>query len=337
MKTHRSIKQQKKIKQQRERLDRLAKEARTKRHTKHEPEIHESLVREEDEEIKKQNWKCWEAKPTNGKVELTCALPMYRSKEIGWLALESLCRQEDIDFEWELSIIEEKEERMGEDAILEYQKRLEDVGCVRISYKLLDEWVPLCQKWCSIARESNAFGYLLVAADCYSHPKRLAQTSRLLQDYEWVQSKLGPFYNIENNSQSIYDRESGAAARHACSLNMATRTELMKKVPFGTRRRGVDAWIYHKISVYLDREPIVGYNESDDWKRGVDTNGFNNISQGRGERLKEKPISPFRLALEGEPSILEEVVPTDIYEKIISLKQDAIKRTGFIKNGAGGK
>jgi hypothetical protein len=329
MKTHRSIKQQKKIKQQRERKRFALERKRLER------EIPKSLTGDKAEVNKKQNWKSWEAKPTNGKVELTCALPMYRSKEIGWLALESLCRQEDIDFEWELSIIEEKEECMGEDAILEYKKRLEDVGCVRISYKLLDEWVPLCQKWRSIAQESKSFGYLLVAADCYSHPKRLAQTLRLLQDYEWVQTKLGAFYNIENDSQSIYDRDSGAAASHACSLNMATRTELMKKVPLGTRRRGVDAWIYHKISVYLDREPIVGYNESDDWKRGVDTNGFNNISQGRGQRLKEKPINPFRLALEGEPSILEEVVPTDIYEKIISLKQDATKRTGFIKNGTG--
>ena len=99
----------------------------------------------------------------------------------------------------------------------------------------------------------------------------------------------------------------------------------------------MDGWIYNKISAYLDREPIVGYNVSDDWKRGVDTNGFNNISESRGGMLKEEPTWPFRLALEGEPSTLEEVVPTDIYEKIISLKQDAIKRTGFIKNGAGGK
>lgn len=335
MKTHRSIKQQKKIKEQRKRLDRLAKEARIKRRKKHEREIPKSLVREEDEEIKKQNWKSWGTKPTKGKVELTCALPMYRSKEIGWLAIESLCRQEDIDFEWELSIIEEKEECMGEGAILEYKKRLEDAGCVRISYKMLDGWVPLCQKWCSIARESNSFGYLLVAADCYSHPKRLSQTNRLLQDYEWVQSKLGPFYNIENDYQYIYDRSLGRAAYHPCSLNMATRTELMKEVPFGIRRRSVDGWIYDKISLYLGREPLVGYNESDDWKRGVDTNGFNNISVGRGQKLIKKPEPPFRIPMEGEPSTLEDVVPVDICEKIISLKQDAVKRVGFIERGIG--
>tara|TARA_R110002020_G_scaffold52917_4_gene148427 strand:- start:4204 stop:5199 length:996 start_codon:yes stop_codon:yes gene_type:complete len=329
MKTHRSIKQQKKIKQQRERK-RLAQEKK-----KLEREIPKSLTGDKAEENKRHSWKSWKARSNNDKVELTCALPMYRAKDIGWLALESLCRQEDIDFKWELSIIEEEEECMGEDAILHYKKRLEEVGCVNISYKLLDEWVPLCQKWCSIAQESDSFGYLLVAADCYSHPKRLAQTSRLLQDYEWVQSKLGPFYNIENNSQSIYDRNLGRAAKHPCSLNMSTRTELMKEVPFGIRRRSVDGWIYDKISLYLGREPLVGYNESDDWKRGVDTNGFNNISVGRGQKLIKKPEPPFRDPMEGEPAILEEVVPLDIYERIISLKEDALKRIGFIEHGIG--
>lgn len=53
-------------------------------------------------------------------VALTCALPMYRAKDIGWLGLESLCRQEDIDFAWELIIMEEEQECFGKANVLAY-------------------------------------------------------------------------------------------------------------------------------------------------------------------------------------------------------------------------
>jgi len=49
-------------------------------------------------------------------IELTVGIPMFRSRHIGWLALESLCRQKDIDFKWELLIMEE-EESLGEEKV----------------------------------------------------------------------------------------------------------------------------------------------------------------------------------------------------------------------------
>jgi len=38
-------------------------------------------------------------------IELSVGLPFFRSKYIGWAALESLCLQENINFEWELIIM----------------------------------------------------------------------------------------------------------------------------------------------------------------------------------------------------------------------------------------
>lgn len=40
-------------------------------------------------------------------IKLTVALPVYNSKSIAWLAMESLCNQKGIDFDWEIVIAEE--------------------------------------------------------------------------------------------------------------------------------------------------------------------------------------------------------------------------------------
>ena len=68
---------------------------------------------------------------------MTVALPMYRCRSIGWLALESLCNQVDIDFEWELIIMEEAGvnagvlgfDPMGRGTIMAYKARLK-TSCV---------------------------------------------------------------------------------------------------------------------------------------------------------------------------------------------------------------
>ena len=39
---------------------------------------------------------------------LSFIMPWFRAKALGWLPLEALCRQENIDFDWELIIMEEK-------------------------------------------------------------------------------------------------------------------------------------------------------------------------------------------------------------------------------------
>jgi len=41
-------------------------------------------------------------------IEMSVVMPLYRAKFIGWLAFESLIRQKGIDFEWELIIMQEK-------------------------------------------------------------------------------------------------------------------------------------------------------------------------------------------------------------------------------------
>ena len=265
-------------------------------------------------------------------VKLTCALPMYRAKDIGWLALESLCRQEDIDFDWELIVIEEAEECFGEGAVKRYGSRLRDVGCVQVKYTQLPEWIPLAEKWRMIGQQSNSFGFLLVAADCYSQPKRLAQSYTLLQEYEWVQSSLGAFYDIESGKQCIFDH---ALYHHQCALNMCFRTEFAAAIPESTRRRNIDGWMFQQISAHLGRQLRVGQNTADDWMRGVDTQGMNNISNGRRSYLGIDgiPRVPFRLPTSSEPQTIDDSLPSDIATRLKSLAQVAQKRAGFVRGG----
>ena len=80
-------------------------------------------------------------------IKLSVALPVFNSKRIAWLAMEGLCRQENINFEWELVIAEEQgPEKFGSKAFLSYEGRLREVGCVRVRYIKLIKWIPLKQK-----------------------------------------------------------------------------------------------------------------------------------------------------------------------------------------------
>jgi hypothetical protein len=268
-------------------------------------------------------------------LALTCALPMYKAKDIGWLALESLCAQERVTFDWELVVIEETDGALGWEKIKKYEPRLQKVGCAEIKYTALDTWLPLGEKWRKIAAQAEGVGYLLVAADCYSQPLRLAETYELLNDpgVDWVQSATGAFYNIGNDTLSIYDQE--LANGHPCCLNMATLTAHVRRLPSTDRRRSVDGWMYTEIERALGRGLCVAYNESDSWRRGVDTHGLNNLSAGRGAKLDLEPRPPFRGPLPREPLHLEDIVPESVSRRLTQLRPLASERT-FVKKGISG-
>lgn len=275
---------------------------------------------------------------TGGTVSLTCGLPLYRSGEIAWLALESLCRQQSVDFEWELIICEEVREYRTPPSttdaikavgILEYVERLSDAGCSRILYEPLGEWIPLSDKWVKIASIADSEGFLLVASDCYSHPLRLATSKRLFDECnEWIQTPVGAFYDIMEESISIFDH--GLAKKssipghriHPCALNMGLRTEIIKCAPKAGKMKSVDSWMYGHARKSLSRHPIVGIDKSTDWMRGVDTHGYNNISLSRGRLLASAdsaPKPPFRLPVSGEPSSIVDAVPDDIAQRLMDL------------------
>ena len=63
----------------------------------------------------------------SGDPVLSVVIPYYRAKFIGWLPLESLINQINIDFDWEIVIMEEMGDiPFGVNNIIPYIKRLKD-------------------------------------------------------------------------------------------------------------------------------------------------------------------------------------------------------------------
>jgi len=219
-------------------------------------------------------------------IEVTVALPMLQSRHIGWIAFESLCRQENLRaVEWELLVAEEIGEAhgpFGKENVLSYEERLRKVNCRRIEYFGLNQWMPLSRKWKFLAEQAAATSrmFLLQAADCYSQPYRIAETQQLFVDgTDWVQSPKGIFYNISDEKTILHNHENYPHPPHPCALNMAISMSLAKKLPDEDVARSVDGWLFRMCTAIKESELKVGWNQNDTWKLGVDTNGLNNITK----------------------------------------------------------
>lgn len=252
-------------------------------------------------------------------IELSVGLPMFRSKDIAFVAFESLCNQKGIDFGWELLIMEESgEDCFGQSEVQKYAKRLGDVGCKRIAYKELDDWVPLSFKWKFLGQQSSETRcFLLQAADCYSQPYRLKETHDLFKsspETDWVQSPLGYFYHVVPDKMVLFNKDH-PLYDHRCALNMAIRTTLVKDLPPEFIPSGVDSWLFRTCEKMKGQPLSVQSNESDNWKLGVDVHGFNKISRDRGSMIMniDPPFEASERALEG-------LVPDYIAQFIRDLK-----------------
>lgn len=240
-------------------------------------------------------------------IELTVALPLYKSGKIAWLALESLCDQESIDFEWELLILEEQYgDFFGIEKIKEYVPRLKKAGCANLKYVPIHEWVPLSKKWKLLAdlASSTSKCFLLQGADDYSNPNRLKETYDAFcmnKDLSILQSKKGLFYSIKNEVLIEFDSDlyktMNPPNSKKTALNMAINTNLMKKIKIlNFPSFQVDAWLFNNIQIVCEKNTkqfIVEYNNADSWKKGVYTDDANVVSLDREKYYFDcKP--PFR-------------------------------------------
>ncbi len=263
-------------------------------------------------------------------IELSVALPMFRAKYIGWLPLEGLIRQEDVDFEWELVVAEElNDETFGEKNIRAYEDRLKAVGCVKIVYKGLDKWIPLSNKWVLLANmcDENSRILVLHAADNYSAPLRLARHCEVFTDSNvclHIPSKA-IYYNISTEKIILHDtnmtkRKDDCAAR-------AMLTDVVRRMSKSGRRNGVDGWLRGAAkSVCKSNKITFGIffdKENNDWQYGLNTYGLNNIIR-REEFIKLRP--PFKKC-----SIdINKTIPKEVLDKLKDCKKFVNKhKKGF--------
>lgn len=276
--------------------------------------------------------------------KLTVGFPLYRSKDIAWLALESLCRQKGVDFKWELIVIEEieseKHSPLGKAKLLLYEERLKKAGCERIIYKPIKKWITLFEKWAEMGRlaDDNSVGFLLQAADCYSQPYRLKETLNLFEknNSDWIHSAKGVFFNIKTNKIAVFDTR----LSDKTALNMAVRTSLIKQIPYLKINKSVDHHLLIQLSKVKKlsskskyrhkagyKEIIIDFNKSDNWNKGFDSHGANQISSRRWTMIEKRiyknqkknadvpPWSPWTYSYD-----FWENIPNDIEDKIKNMK-----------------
>lgn len=234
-------------------------------------------------------------------MKLSVGLPFYRSKYIGWLALESLCRQEDIDFEWELVIIEEhkNKEAMGEKEIRSYEPRLRSIGCARFDYIPIEKWIPLGVKLGKlIGRFSDTEVAIWNPDDYYAPAKLLNNAYNTLKhntDVDWYSIPKTIFYNISDEKTIVYDVLSAKGRRWDDSTGRAFRTKILKSAAnqFDKRTHSCDGMVRDSYKKALTREIVPYFDKTDIWKYGLNTKGFNNICIWHYIHFLGKPEPPF--------------------------------------------
>jgi len=243
---------------------------------------------------------------------LSVALPIFNGNKIAWLALESLCNQSDVDFDWELLVCEEEHENMvGEEYIQKYASRLAEKRCCRILYMSLPEKVTLAKKWqligSHIAPTSKAF--VLQAADCYSPSKRLSLSYKAIQNgVDWYDIKYGYFYSLISKRVILY-RYNGRT-----NLNMAFKSEYARTIPDTDLTAGIDNFLLTHCE--SKNQSISIMHDSYLFEDSVDVHGANNISIKREEYFDTKP-NIFQVL---NTPIDELGLPKDVIEKLKSLE-----------------
>ena len=249
-------------------------------------------------------------------IQLSVALPLFKAARIAWLALEGLCYQQNVDFEWELIVCEEQlPGKFGEELLRLYEKRLKKAGCVRVQYISQPNWIPLSEKWriigANISKSSIAF--VICAADNFSPSKRLANSLQLIKEgADWVHHEKGIFYHLGSKKEILYDH---TRTKGVTALFMAFRSEYARSLPKARKRRGVDSWLLH-VCIAQKRSTLVIKNlDSTNWKTGFHSHGLNTLSTRRGKRFEVVTAPYVNTKLR-----IAELIPRNVYQKVKTIQ-----------------
>ncbi len=211
-------------------------------------------------------------------IQLSVAIPCYNGNKIAWLCMEGLCNQVNVNFDWEIVVCEELHENViGKDFFMQYIQRLINVGCKKITYIELINWVNLPEKWKIIGRniDDNSNIFILQAVDCYPPKERLSITHKLINDfdYDWIDFGKGYFYSFNDDKLIQYN------ANALTNLHMGLKSIYAKQFRSHNRNTGIDGFLFNTIKSINPNMKRFTYNEllSD----GIDTDGYNNISKRR--------------------------------------------------------
>ena len=255
-------------------------------------------------------------------VKLSLLMPFYRSKYIGWLPFESLIRQKNIDFEWELLLIEENNnESFSYEQISKYIPKLKELGCKQIFYKKLNEWVPLAYKIGMLIKYSKGDILTFAVADHYSAPMRLKSCyDAFKNDIDWYRDAKLLFYDIQTEELAVRR----VSSRGACCK--AVRRDIAEKIPVEINRwKGIDGWFYKQCSKVKSMKTYVN---KIDWEHGLNTHGFGNLTPERGNKLNNHSHKFLKCNTK-----LEDIVPMEIVQRLKNSKKQLQNHIIDIPNG----
>lgn len=288
-------------------------------------------------------------------IELSVAVPMLRARHCGWIALESLIRQEDIDFEWELVIAEEIiYSPFTKARVMEYKKRLEDVGCVKIKYFPLKHWERLSNKLVFMAKrcENTSKIFASNSADLYAPPKRLKTQYDEFMKKVPVAKKKGkprllqqnPIHFYSNARTIVYDIKSGNVylndglkkLERYRSLDItdgscrSLRMNIMKQLPPAVHKaKSVDSWVWMSAKKIVEKtgKDFVHFLDmtSNNWKYGLNVNGLNNITKGIRHRRATGRGRPFFIV--DCPINIRKTIPHEILDRLVAAKKHVAKHS----------
>jgi len=235
-------------------------------------------------------------------------IPVWNSKRIAWLPMESLCRQETTE-PWELIIFEERHSgACGEAFFNSYSDRLTEAGCVGLRYITRDDRLPLSYKWAVLGRSSHVDSKMFCICDADNYyQKYMIQDSADAygKGYDWLTAKSGYFYNFMSGTLAQYSLHERPAAKTGLQMTMAT--ELMRKLPKQEKHRLLNAWVFNNCKPQKKKDEKNHLNT-------LCTHGYSNISDKRG-----KLIDNFEMPFYKTDKTLEDIVPQDIAERIKAL------------------
>lgn len=237
----------------------------------------------------------------------TVALPVWNSKAIAWLCMESLCRQHMPSGGWELVVFEEEHsEQLGESFFRNYAKRLTSVGCERLVYYSAPDKYPLSQKWVMIARQAaiTSTYFCLCAADNFYSPYMLREAEKNITESEWSVTHRGYFYDLHFDKVVRYELPG------LVGLQMTAATERVRNFDMDEVNKGVDSWFSRQMG---QCGTIMCANH---WEGILCTNGLNNISTERYQHF----LSPHPPFYETRKQ-LNNIVPEDISNRLKTLSR----------------
>lgn len=221
-------------------------------------------------------------------IEQTIALPCYNARDIIFISIESLIKQVNVNYSWELLVCEEPHEKeVGLEYFSKWTKVLEEKGCVSFQYLYLDNHVNLAKKWQIMSKlsDNNSKSFLLWEADDYSPSIRMSLTYQYInkEDYDWMDFTKGFFYSIPLEKLILYN------INRKTNLFKSVKLSLIKFIPDREKRKGTDNFL-RKVALYTKGSPLKKKNIDTLYMDAICTDGENTLSTKRYKFYNEPKL-----------------------------------------------